>query len=148
MASAEARDHVLRGECDAWHAGFGRVVPKQSLAKAGIAGPCAICGAESRAPAWVGPCTASSVEPTLRSVERKERVLRPTTPVRSQPARDATKTGMTRRVRCWYSAYGGKAATARCHQSSRSSPSASCTTTGKGSGPSWMVTVAGSALRL
>ena len=37
-------------------------------------------------------------------------------------ARSRTKTGIWRAVFRWYSAYGGNAATARCHHSARSSP--------------------------
>ena len=55
---------------------------------------------------------------------------------------------MIRVVFCWYSAYGGKAATQRSHHSARSSPVISRTCTSNGSGPSCTVAAFGSAVRL
>ncbi len=59
----------------------------------------------------------------------------------------STKTGITRSVFSWYSAYAGYAATARSHHSARSSPVTSRAVISSRAGPSWSSTC-GSDLRL
>lgn len=69
------------------------------------------------------------------------RAQAPRTRRRDYPAAGSkTNTGMWREVLVWYSAYGGKAATASSHQCSRSAPSISRATISVTVSPSWTVT--------